>query len=84
MVAKAKEMADLHATLATILSEEIQKTQVDRDGNVVRSASMLNVARQFLKDNGVESIGEANADIKELKAAFLPFEEIEDDLRQAH
>lgn len=84
MVAKAKEMADLHATLATILSEEIQKTQIDKEGNVVRSASMLNVARQFLKDNGIESIGDANAQVKELKEAFLPFDQIEDQLRQSH
>jgi hypothetical protein len=84
MKATNKAMSELHGNLAKILSEEIQKTQIDKEGNVVRSAAILNVARQFLKDNGIESIGEANEEMKELKAAFLPFDQIEDELRNTH
>lgn len=82
MAANTKELGDLHGHLAKILAEEIQKEHLDKDGNKVRNASVLNVARQFLKDNGIESLGRENENIKELEKVFLPFEQIEDELRQ--
>ena len=51
--AQENELSQLHATLAVALAEEINKTFEDKNGNLVRSAAMLNVARQFLKDNGI-------------------------------
>ena len=81
MAASNKELGDLHGHLAKILSEEIQKENLDKDGNRVRNAAILNVARQFLKDNGIESLGRENENIKELEKVFMPFEQIEDEIR---
>ncbi len=81
MAANNKELGDLHGKLAKILAEEIQKENIDSNGNKVRNASVLNVARQFLKDNGIESLGRENENIKELEKVFLPFEQIEEELR---
>ena len=81
MAASDKELGDLHGHLAKILKEEIQKENLDKDGNKVRSAAILNVARQFLKDNGIESVGRENENIKELEKVFMPFEQIEEELR---
>lgn len=81
MAASNKELGDLHGNLAKILSEEIQKENLDKDGNKVRSAAILNVARQFLKDNGIESLGNEDPNIKELEKVFMPFEQIEEELR---
>jgi hypothetical protein len=81
MAATNKELGDLHGQLAKILTEEIRKENLDKDGNKVRNAAILNVARQFLKDNGIESLGRENENVKELEKVFLPFEQIEDELR---
>ena len=32
-----------------------------------RNPALLNVARQFLKDNGISCLGEANDDLKEIR-----------------
>lgn len=81
MAASNKELGDLHGQLAKILVEEIKKENIDANGNKVRNASVLNVARQFLKDNGIESLGRENENIKELEKVFMPFEQIEDEIR---
>lgn len=81
MAATNKELGDLHGHLAKILTEEIQKENLDKDGNKVRNAAILNVARQFLKDNGIESLGRENENVKELEKVFLPFEQVEDEIR---
>lgn len=81
MAATNKELGDLHGQLAKILTEEIRKENLDKDGNKVRNAAILNVARQFLKDNGIESLGRENENVKELEKVFLPFDQIEDELR---
>ena len=81
MAATNKELGDLHGHLAKILTEEIQKENLDKDGNKVRNAAILNVARQFLKDNGIESVGRENENIKELEKVFMPFEQVEEEIR---
>ena len=81
MAASNKELGELHGHLAKILKEEIQKENLDKDGNKVRNAAILNVARQFLKDNGIESVGRENENIKELEKVFMPFEQVEDEIR---
>ena len=48
MINKEKDLENLHSELTQKLLEKIRDPEV--------SASELNVARQFLKDNGVESI----------------------------
>lgn len=49
MTAKADELQQLHALLAKTLANEITS------GEGPPQASLLNVARQFLKDNNVTS-----------------------------
>ena len=47
MSAKRTEMSELHELLAKTLKDQIQHTDEP-------SPAMLNVARQFLKDSGIE------------------------------
>jgi hypothetical protein len=49
--ASKDKMKELHAKLAEILTEAIY----EKDDEGKRSAAILNVARQFLKDNTIES-----------------------------
>ena len=63
MSATRKEMSDLHAALAKVLAEEIQ--------SIERSPAMLNVARQFLRDSGIDVDPDRKpAEITELEKAF--------------
>lgn len=59
--AKAEALEDLHATLATTLADAIK---YPGDGGV--QAAILNVARQFLKDNGIQADISNNAALSEL------------------
>jgi hypothetical protein len=65
-----KQLSDLHAALATVLAEQIHI----KDENGKANAAILNVARQLLKDCGIDG------DIREVKelqvlAEELPFDE---------
>lgn len=60
----------LHTGLAEKLLERIQSGEV--------SASDLNVARQFLKDNGIDSAPKEGSPLENL-ARTLPFTESEDE-----
>jgi hypothetical protein len=49
-------MDELHRKLAEVLKESLENPGVDENGVLLKpSPAMLNVARQFLKDNGVEA-----------------------------
>lgn len=61
---------ELHGTLARVLMEEISKKDDDGKGR----AAILNVARQFLKDNGIEALPSSSKPLREL-AEVLPFPE---------
>ena len=69
MINKEKDLENLHSELTQKLLEKI------RDPDV--SASELNVARQFLKDNGVESIAIDTSPLKSL-VDELPFSDHEE------
>ena len=58
MINKEKDLESLHSELTQKLLEKIRDPEV--------SASELNVARQFLKDNGVESIPIDTSPLKSL------------------
>jgi hypothetical protein len=65
-------LSELHKELALILSKQIRLT--DEEGKA--NGSILNVARQFLKDNGIDG------DIREVKelqilSEALPFDDDE-------
>lgn len=53
--ADEKAMASLHGKLADVLKEALSQSYSDDDGNPLPPpAAILNVARQFLKDNRIE------------------------------
>lgn len=63
MAASRKAMSDLHEALAEVLKEEIE--------NPDRSPAVLNVARQFLRDAGIDVDPDNKpAGIKDLESAF--------------
>lgn len=68
MASKRSEMSKLHEVLAQVLKDEIQKDEP--------APSALNVARQFLKDNGVEC--DPDRKPKSMDALVEAFDEIED------
>lgn len=75
-----KDMGVLHGLLARELKSQITDGTVilDKEGNAVKiscPASILNVARQFLRDNNIECMGTNNEDIKNL-VDELPFNEL--------
>jgi hypothetical protein len=69
MINKEKDLEQLHSELTQKLLEKIRDPEV--------TASELNVARQFLKDNGVESIAVDNSPLKSLVDS-LPFSDPEE------
>lgn len=72
--ATENELGSLHEELARILKKEIQKEVVDKDGNVVRPAAILNVARQFLKDNNITATVDTKP-MRELVDALPSFDD---------
>ena len=62
-------MADLHQELANQLLTEVQSGET--------SASILNVARQFLKDNGVDGVPTQGNPLDNLIHALPEFNEDE-------
>jgi hypothetical protein len=69
MRAKEHELGELHVMLANILKEQINLK--DENGRV--NSATLNVARQFLKDSGIEASKEA-PHLKELTLNLPSFE----------
>ena len=67
-------MQQLHEALAKVLKDQIEAKQVDAEGKPLPpSASILNVARQFLKDNGIESKAVPGSPLGRLVEVY-PFE----------
>lgn len=78
MAASKDMMERLHTALATELATMLSEgcTEVTKDGEVVKvspPSSTLNVIRQFLKDNGIES-ELTNSKPLQSVVAGLPFE----------
>ena len=74
-----KDLGDLHGIVARTLKDQIVNgvPTVSKDGTIEQvsaPASVLNVARQFLRDNNIECLGANNEDIKGL-VEELPFDE---------
>lgn len=66
----SKQLSNLHAALATVLAEQIHlKDDLGRSNGAI-----LNVARQFLKDNGIDADVRENKELQIL-AEELPFDE---------
>lgn len=74
--AKNTELEALHGTLARKLSDLLDGI----DGEAKGAAAILNVARQFLKDNNIEAELVPGSDLDNLKkrATQFPFDPAED------
>lgn len=70
MSTKKEMMADLHTALASLLADQIRHM----GGNGEVNAPILSVARQFLKDNGIQAIPVDGSPLQTL-ATNLPFED---------
>lgn len=66
--ADEQELGSLHGTLARVLKNELEKEYIDPDtGNKLPPpAAILNVARQFLKDNKIEAISSVGSPLHDL------------------
>ena len=68
--ATEKALGGLHARLAEVLKEALQdKTDTETGEKLPPNAAILNVARQFLKDNKIEAMpakGTALGDLSDL------------------
>lgn len=83
--ASTEQMSELHSTLARVLQDAITHDHLvtTKDGEQVvvpPPAAILNVARQFLKDNGIEADLKSNQPLRNL-ADSLPTFDPEDDRR---
>ena len=67
MKANNDELSLLHSKLAEVLAEKLQDEEV--------TPAFLNVARQFLKDNNIDSVAEQGNPMDILKDAELPFQD---------
>lgn len=75
-------MNELHRVLAEQLADGVanNKEPIVVNGEVVghkRNAAILNVARQFLKDNGIEGQPVEGSPLAFLKDAALPFADLQ-------
>lgn len=79
MKASTNELDELHGTVAKKLKEAIDEMGSDTKG----LASVLNVARQFLKDNNIEAAAVPGSPVGALaeKVARYPFDPAEDNQR---
>lgn len=69
-----KKLEELHSQLTGVLLQKVKDPEV--------KSSDLNVARQFLKDNGIEAIPTDNSPLKAL-VDELPFDEDDNYPREA-
>lgn len=66
--ADEKELAGLHGQLAKVLKDAISKDYIDPDTGeaLPPPAAILNVARQFLKDNKIEAVNAEGSPLHDL------------------
>lgn len=77
-------MEALHAKLCEVIAEAIQDS-TDADGNIVKpSASMINVARQFLKDNGIDSVATTGSPLDKVRENLPDFSDDESNVTPFH
>jgi peptide subunit release factor 1 (eRF1) len=72
MAASKESLETLHSAIATKLTDAIEKMDAGEKG----LAALLNVARQFVKDNGIEAVPAPNSPLGTLadKLKDYPFE----------
>ena len=79
--ASTEALEKLHDTLALVLAAGI--TEKDADGK--RNAALINVARQFLKDNGIQvATAPPDSPMGQLIGNLPEFDPDEDELNRGH
>ena len=78
-VASMDAMAALHSKLAEVLTDALAPTVTEEGGTVAPPAAILAVARQFLKDNGVEAQMVPESPLTNLANTLPDFDEGEDE-----
>lgn len=78
--ASEDSLGDLHSKLAEVLTDAIKNgvTILDKEGvahTVAAPAAILNVARQFLKDNGIDTVPTVNSPLGDLAKSLPSFDE---------
>ena len=68
MAAKKDRLSKMHELVAEVLIHELQK---DREGEDI-PASLIAQAISFLKNNGIDSVGEDNPALRQITKS-LPF-----------
>jgi hypothetical protein len=76
MAASKESLETLHSAIATKLTDAIEKMDAGEKG----LAALLNVARQFVKDNGIEALPAPSSSLGGLTDALtkFPFDPSED------
>jgi hypothetical protein len=73
-----EDLQSLHTELAKVLKKHVSKSYMDDDGNELPPpAAILNVARQFLKDNNIDGVPTEGTPLAQL-AQRLPFSDSPD------
>jgi hypothetical protein len=71
MAAKPETLQDLHEALAQTLLSAVKSGEA--------GGAMLNVARQFLKDNGIDAVAKPGSPLKALEETLGDFDEDDPD-----
>jgi len=72
--ASEEALNELHQALSDVLTDSLKRKYYDQMGDEIPApAAILNVARQFLKDNGVEASAEVITETFNL-TNVLPFD----------
>lgn len=77
-----KQLDELHKALVETLTKAVSKTWYDEETGeeIPPPAAFLNVARQLLKDNGVQAEITKGSPLAFLQSSVLPFEDLKDAL----
>lgn len=71
--ASKDKLGELHGLIADTLADAIKSFKGKTDADDLKGlAALANVARQMLKDNGIEALPEANKSLQNLSQS-LPF-----------
>lgn len=77
--ASKKQLEELHAAVAKALADGISQQWTDDDGKPIPPpAAVLNVARQFLKDNHIEGPATAGTPLGTIAAKLPAFDDYDD------
>lgn len=79
-----KQLGELHGELVKTLTKFVTKTYYDPESGeeMPPPPQILNIARQMLKDNGVEATITPGSPLAFLQKSVLPFDELKAELEE--